>query len=260
MNEYRSIELSIRKGCPVRCSYCPQSVYAKADRGKKTVLSPEDLKVVLENVRSSPCEVFVAGFAEPLAVDHWLELLTICDQCEWVPKVVLFTTGYKLVDEQIVTLSKLRKVRFNFHVGAMTNFDEHLKPRLAVIAQHLEHVAFRLVGAVDKETRKLLRSHHFKVLFQPITTRAGNLGVKELVKEPVTCDHMGGMKRPVVLPDGTALACTNDYGCELKIGNLIEQRWEELDFQKVVELQKSPCGAPCFRGCHLARPARALFL
>jgi hypothetical protein len=64
---------------------------------------------------------------------------------------------------------------------------------------------------------------------------------------------MEGEKRPVVMPDGSVFACCNDFGCELSIGNLLIQKWGDLDFEKVKSLQRDPKSySLCFRGCHLA--------
>ena len=43
-HNYRSIELNLRIGCPINCSYCPQSKFLKSDYGKNKTLSVDYLK------------------------------------------------------------------------------------------------------------------------------------------------------------------------------------------------------------------------
>ena len=111
----------------------------------------------------------------------------------------------------------------------------------------------------DLQLEELLKNKGIELKFQPIINRAGNLssvGENELeeimITSPVTCPRVTDAKRPVILPDGTALACANDYSCELKIGNLLYSTWNNLDFNSVAKMQKKPCNMPCFKNCHYA--------
>lgn len=261
---YRSIELNLKVGCPISCNYCPQDKFLNSDYGNKRKLSNDDFKIILNNATSSEnmIEVFFAGFSEPLSCDNWFELLNICELNYLVVRFVLFTTGYKISEDNIKLLSNFKKIKINFHVGKkvnMINFDENIWNKLHLIKEFLPNVVFLEVGRELEEFKtinNLLDQYGLNYQFQKIINRAGNLKTEEFVnlEYPVTCEKMNEKKRPVVLPDGTVLACSNDYGCEMKIGNLLHQTWDELDFKKIIDLQKNcKSGLPCFRSCHLAK-------
>jgi len=265
---YRSIEMNLRIGCPINCNYCPQSTLLNSDYGTKKVLSLDDFSIILNNASfpNNSIEVFFAGFSEPLAIADWFKMCEMCENHPNTTKLEIFTTGYKITLDQIKGLSNFKKLALNIHVGDkkdMPNFDEQIWDKLDSIKKYIPHATFWEVGFELKEfedINKKLDSYGLHHKFQEIISRAGNLKSVGLIqlsykKENygVTCSKMNKIKRPVILPDGTALACTNDYGCEMKIGNLINQTWDELNFQKIIDMQRnSNSGLPCFRGCHYA--------
>lgn len=271
---YRSIEMNLRVGCPIRCNFCPQSTFLNSDCGTKKVLSAEDFRVILDNAsyQNAPIEVYFAGMSEPLAIPNWFELCQIAQSHPLVTYFSIFTTGYKITVEQIKALGQLNKLYLNVHVGDrqdMPGFDEEIWDKLWAIKKYIPLVHFEEVAFdVSKftEINKKLDQHGLKYHFQPIISRAGNLesvGQVQLSHKKsncaVTCDKVHEKKRPVILPDGTALACCNDYGCELKIGNLLHQKWDELDYKKIIAMQKNADSElPCFRDCHLAVKDKSL--
>lgn len=265
MQEYRSIELNVKVGCPVACLYCPQDKFVKSDFGSKRLLQIDDLKKILNNLTSNEvkAEVFFAAMSEPFSHKDCVELIEECHNNKLITRVVIFTTGYHLSEEKIERLSCLEKLKVNFHIGkkeTMPNFDNNIWSKFKIIKKMLPNSDFINVGFEKNiELEKHLKDQEIELKFQPIISRAGNLSVvgdqsisQIFTKNPVTCPRVNNIKRPVILPDGTALACANDYSCELKIGNLLNSKWEDLDFEKIQKLQKKPCNLPCFRDCHYA--------
>lgn len=267
-HNYRSIELNLRIGCPINCSYCPQSKFLKSDYGKNKTLSVDYLKRIIDNATEDKhlIEVYFAGFSEPLALKDWRNLVSLCEATELVYRYVIFTTGYQITEDDLIFLANCKKVHVNFHVGEKTmmpNFDDSIWQKLGLIKKYLPNSCFLEVGFNEKDFEGInekLNKHKLNHKFQEIISRSGNLQSVGLIQlnvkkslHPVTCDKLHEKKRPVVLPDGTALACTNDYGCEMKIGNLYESKWSSLDFERIINLQKN-CSSdlPCFRDCHFA--------
>lgn len=252
---YRSIELNLMTSCPIQCPYCPQNITVSSYIGQKTNLEIKDLDTILNNATSqnSPIEVFFSGFSEPLASKNWLEMVLLCHENNLVRKVVVFTTGYQLQSKEIKLLSELNKFRFNFHISKNK---KTLLPQLDAISHYLPNSVFRGVGTNEHELdeiREVLTRYKLNFLFQKIIFRAGNVGEKESINHPVTCCKTETERRPIIMPDGTTLICSNDYGCEMPIGNLIKQKWETLRFQNIKNLQNDPnSNIPCFRKCHLA--------
>lgn len=272
---YRSIEFNLRIGCPIACSYCPQSLFLNSKPSEEKFFNKENFLKILENASfpNSTLEVFFAGMSEPLSEKKWIEYAEICENNHNVSKLFVFTTGYKITQEDIKTISNLKKINIYFHVNEnkyMKNFDENIWNKLPIIKKYLPNSIFFLVGFDIKEFDIIvsrLRYHDLRWTFQKIISRSGNLksvGEKHLHykkdKCMVTCEKMNEFKRPVVHPDGTALACCNDYGCEMKIGNLLKQKWNELDFQKIINMQRDyNSNLPCFRDCHFAKKYKKIF-
>lgn len=265
MQEYRSIELNVKVGCPVACLYCPQDKFTKSDFGSKRSLQRDDLKKILDNLTydSTSSEVFFAGMSEPFSHNQCIDLIEDCNNHSFINRVVVFTTGYKITEEQIEKLANFRKIKLNLHIGkkdTMPNFDDKILGKLINIKEKLPNSDFINVGFErNYELESHLEQQGIELKFQQIISRAGNLSsvgdkiiYEKTIKSPVTCPRVNDIKRPVILPDGTALACANDYSCELKIGNLLNATWEHLDFEKIRKLQKNPCNLPCFRDCHYA--------
>jgi len=272
MTEYRSIELNVKIGCPIGCLYCPQDKFVKANIDTKRLLSQENLEAIINNLTFGKqlAKVFFAGMSEPFSHEKCVDFIEYCSNHKYITNVIVFTTGYRLTDEKIQRLSKIKKLKMNFHVGEkekMPNFDDKILNKIDQIKKSIKNCDFINVGF---EKNSKLENHLQKIgvnlKFQPIISRSGNLEAvgdqtidKKFTNCAVTCPRVSNVKRPVILPDGTALACANDYSCELTIGNLITSVWDDLDFDRIARLQKIPCDLPCFRDCHLATKSRPEF-
>lgn len=258
-NDFRGndVELTLTAVCNVMCVYCPQKILRQAVKrsgGIPTNMSMETFSAILGNIRR-PIVTF-AGFSEPFQNPRCMDMVEVASQS--YPFVVFYSTGAYATDDDLERLAKLPNVRKTWHLdtpnkaGDMpglkikaTNFIEKIK---AMENSHMMVVG-KDAGAEDGARK------------DRIITRAGNTekqaGKKpELVDYPVRCRMVNRRKRPVVLPDGTAVACCNDYGLELVVGNLARQRYEDLDYSWLIEKMQTPQDIPCFRGCNRAKRRR----
>jgi organic radical activating enzyme len=272
----RSVEFNVRIGCPIRCGYCPQHKVINSGYEIKT-LTLEVLSKVLTNASNNKAQLHVvfSGHSEPMSVPNWLELLEHAHSLSYVSKIVMFSTGYKLDDTAIYRLSSLNKLNVVWHIGKkdlMPGLDESFVSKIPLVKELMPSSKFVCVGLEDDfdELRQIVKSVGAELTFDKVINRAGNLEVvtrcddvaKHVIplgfvrkhSTAVTCRYMNEFKRPVVMPDGTTLACPNDYGSDLVIGNLYNQTWEELDFNRVVALQRSCPDVICKKGCHQAIP------
>jgi organic radical activating enzyme len=281
--EYRSVEFNLRIGCPVRCGYCPQDKVIKT--GYKTKVTSYDtfVKVINNTVEGNhPIDVILSGHSEPMSVDHWFNLLSHANNHDFVKSVVMFSTGYKLTEFMINRLASISKLKVIWHLGdkdLMPGFDSTFLDKIHIVCKALPKSKFVCVGLEDNfdHIRRIVEGAGAELKFDKVINRAGNLeavsnyDTKELIpleviktkelitlgvikkgRSAVTCRYVNNFKRPVVMPDGTALVCPNDYGSDLVIGNLERQTWSELDFNKVMELQAKDPDVICKRGCHQA--------
>jgi len=271
---YRSVEFNVRIGCPIRCGYCPQNKVISSGYETK-ILTLDVLSKVLINAAkgSSGIDVVFSGHSEPMSVPNWLELLEYSHSQTYVNKVVMFSTGYKLDDASIYRLSALNKLNIVWHIGnkdLMPGFDEGFLSKIPLVCSALPRSKFVCVGLEDNfnDLRSIVESAGFELTFDKVINRAGNLefvtqscsdekkllplGFVKKLSQPVSCRYVTNFKRPVVMPDGTTLVCPNDYGSDLVIGNLTTQSWNELDFNRVINLQKTCDDVICKKGCHQA--------
>jgi len=272
-DQQRTIELSVLATCPVRCAYCPQDVLRAATRARHLTASMtvDTLSAVLRNAADGDARglrVSFAGFTEPFKHPHATELVAVCDAFPGVQRIVIFTTGEGLTTTDIDRLATFGKLaRVTFHVdafgGPQRALADNLWPLLPAIVGKLKKTEFTMIWDTATPSEVLEVERHlrpFGVVFgQRVPhSRSGNIARLTGTTRgtlPVTCPKMQEAKAPVVLPDGSCVACANDYGLTLPIGNLRDQTWSELNFADVVRQQSDPSsGAICFCDCNLARP------
>jgi organic radical activating enzyme len=275
MIEYRSVEFNVRIGCPIRCGYCPQDKVINTGYSTKT-LSLDTLSKVLVNASKgvTSIDVIFSGHSEPFSVPNWYDLISHSHNLLFVRRVIIFSTGYRLSEEDIRKLSLFKKLSMVWHLGdkdLMPGVDESFISKLPLVHSLMPKSKFVCIGLEDTfdRIRKVTDSIGAELKFDKVINRAGNLEAvtnhetKQLIslgmikKETgaVTCRYVNEYRRPVVMPDGTTLVCPNDYGSDLIIGNLANQEWRELDFNKIRNLQSSCSEVICKRGCHQAVPA-----
>lgn len=274
MDEDRVIEVSLLKSCPVGCEYCPQDVLRHASRAAGVTqgqMTPETLSDIVRNAASGVPGVTVAfsGFSEPFKHPRAADMMELCERSPYVRRIAVYTTGEGLQAPDVERVGRLSKlVKFTVHIDAFGGPQRTLSGQ---IWQHLPQIArcvrqavvLMVRDSVDLKQIALVSEHvkQFGIPFGTSTAISRSANILRLVRTgesstAVTCDKMGKSKAPVVLPDGTCVACCNDYGLTLPLGNLARQTWTELDFDSVIRKQRDPSsGAICFRDCHFARPA-----
>ena len=246
----RSIELSVVKGCPVRCSYCPQERLRNATpSGVGGLMSQSVARVVMNNARADL--VVFAGFVEPTAHPQWVDLVN--DALDRSRRVKLHTTTFKLTAAHVEGLAACRRVDKQVHVTRRTLSNVlELTPLIRELWPAAEWVAFDR-SLEDEEGLAELFAGPLQKLWPH--SRAANVTTLDATRDgpvgrPVACPKVQNERMPVVLPDGSAYACCQDYGLELPIGNLAEQDWDELDFDALSRRMLDPSNdLPCHRGC-----------
>jgi len=260
----RELELSLLKACPVRCAYCPQDLLIAVSRD---MLSPRmtavTLAQVIENASAGmkdgeQLQVHWAGFTEPIKHPGFLSLLLLVDGFRTVSDHVLYTTGEGITEDIVWCVAQL-PVAVSFHIDPRMEGDVWPLIDSGLIRRVLPKAWYNVVAAVSSRSKRaeIRRRVGGKVKFSRCISRAANIDRSKAAVThdcEVTCVSVGKRKRPVVIPDGTAVACCNDYGLKLKLGNLAEQTWNQLDYSDVLERQKHPCvDSICHTDCHKAK-------
>lgn len=267
----RSLELSLLKTCPVKCIYCPQPLLQWASKNVKESMMPlGKFDALLSNVSEGwhDIELHFAGFTEPLKHRDWKQFVLAAHLNDYVKKIVIYSTGEGLRKGDIEFLSEMPKLtEVNWHLadaphvmakgnGDFWDFLPEIKARMKydckviLVGDHVDNeklIRSRLEGLNVEIGRQVSRS--FNLQRQVGMLHEGN-------NRAVTCEKVRRHKMPVVLPDGTAVVCCNDYGLDFPLGNLFEQPWSELDYGEVLRQQaKSSSNCICHTDCHYARRA-----
>jgi len=275
----RRLELTVKLGCPVGCSYCPQQLLAQATVSHSIrLLTAGNLDRIIDNCTDDQhnLEVHFSGFCEPFAHPDILGLMGACEARANVERIVMYSTGIGATPADIKAMGSLEKLRGKVFW--------HVRPGAAIvdlipaIAEHLPNSEFSMVGSNCSRTDRrrveealavakaagVSEATGLNLKKSRQGTRAGNVTLQEtgqppetIARHPVCCDRVGESSMPVVLPSGATIACCMDYGGELAIGNLLIDRWEKLDFARILDLQQHPnTDCICFRGCRFAKPAK----
>ena len=215
-------------------------------------MTAETLSVVLDNASDGQSlGVHFAGFTEPMLHPEVAALAKQCVDHPHVSYVQLRSTGEGLTQEKLAALAQL-PLEVIWHASPQAK--GALMKHLEVVRWLMPESKIHYVGDELEDQSNELAGMGIDVSRGREVTRAGNLREVNPVDYPVTCKKVGRRKMPVVLPDGSCVACCNDYGLTLPIGNLAEHTWSELQYETVRKQQSDPgCGAICFNRCHFAK-------
>lgn len=251
-DKLHALELSLTIGCRLDCLYCPQklllSKYYSNDKGRKSELSFDDFKIVLDKVQEGATISF-CGMSEPFHNKSCADM--ICYAYEKGYKISLLTT---LVGMTKADFDKIKDISFDSFVlhipdaEGHSHFeitDEYLQ-LLSLVNGQINIDYYSCHGTVSPVVKDMLSKEKYAGI--SLGDRAGNLDLKKDVKKEntkqgiIACYHgseaqIGGWA-PVMFPDGSLVLCCQDYGMKHVLGNLITQLWSEIcegeEYQKFV--------------------------
>ena len=231
-----ALEISTCIGCKLNCKYCPQNTLISAYTSKKYKMSIEDFKKALSNVIDGGSITF-SGMAETFQNRNTASMIKYAYDLGY--RVSLFTT---LVDMTKDDLEKIRDVKFSnivLHIpdennNAHFDFSDEWLGIFRAFNDVFPIRYYSCHGQVHPQVRSILKRDVY--IESMIHNRAGLIKDKELKTYhhvgKITCT--GGIQgsvagfTPIMLPDGTLVACCNDYGLTLVIGNLLEQDYGQI--------------------------------
>ncbi len=238
------IEITTAMGCRLNCRFCPQKKlleeYKKTENPNKTVMTLEDFKGILSQVYENGIITF-SGMSETFENEE--ASLMIREAYERGFKLQLFTTLQGMSDKDFDILKGVKFQMIVLHIP-----DEEENSKFVIDEEYLEHLQ-RFISEYDILYYFCHGNVHPLVsnIINPktpidseIKNRAGNLKEEELQeyhwdKGRIVCTgtifNTNGAASgwtPLLLPNGTLLACCNDYGLELILGNLYNESWEKI--------------------------------
>lgn len=238
------IEITTTMGCRLNCRFCPQKrlleEYKKTENPNKTSMTVEDFKGVLSQVYENGIITF-SGMSETFQNKE--ASLMMREAYEQGFKLQLFTTLQGMSDEDFENLKGV-----NFQMIVLHIPDEEENSKFVIDKEYLEHLQrfiseynilyYSCHGEVHPLVRDIINPK--TPIASEMKNRAGNLTEEKLEeyhwdKGRIVCTgaifNTNGTASgwtPLLLPNGTLLACCNDYGLELILGNLYKESWENI--------------------------------
>lgn len=268
-DKLNAIEISTVIGCKLDCEYCPQQLlvgkYYEKSRQRK--LSFQDFKTILSRIEPGGIISF-CGFSEPFHNEACADMIVYAYEQGY--SVCLLTT---LVGMRREDYEKIKNVKFDSFVLHIP--DEEKRSKFVITEEYLELVklvneniritCYSCHGTVHSSMKGIIDEEKFAGI--SLTSRAGNLEGEQFEavekKGKIMCYHSAGIDMwmplwmPVVCPDGTLVLCCQDYGMEHRLGNLIEQSWDEIRegevYKKLIHAMEDDTVDVLCRKCEMAR-------
>lgn len=231
------VEFSLVDHCVNQCRYCPQDVLKANYIGTKT-LSLEKYKLMVDKLPRS-C-ISIAGFSEPFSNKDCIEMI---DYVRNKHIVIVYTSLIGMTLEMYQRLRRMPHVRgLTVHVpdkegNTKVNITEEYKEVLKYIVQNPPgpwcKFDFSLHGS--QVHPDILSIVNIKPFFR-IHDRAGTLQTDDCTVHKVhwqsgaiQCSNgFSAIESGIIMPNGNVHLCCMDFGLKYKLGNLLDQSWEEI--------------------------------
>lgn len=268
-----ALELSLTIGCRLDCLYCPQklllSKYYGTDKGRKSKLSFQDFKTVLEKVQEG-AGISFCGMSEPFHNEECADMIAYAYEKGY--KISLNTTLVGMRKEDFEKIKNVRFDSFILHIpdkegNAKFPITEEYLSLLRLVEENINVNYYSCHGTVSDAVTEIINPAKYAGI--ALGDRAGNLdGVSHISKMGgvITCYHGSESQIsgwiPVMFPDGSLVLCCMDYGMKHVLGNLIIQSWDEImegeEYRKFAEGLKNDSVDILCRKCGDAREVSRL--
>jgi hypothetical protein len=200
-----SLEITTNIGCPNRCDkYCPQEVIINKYSGER-LMSMATFKSICSNTPKSVRFIF-SGFSEPFANPLCVDFIEMAAANHHA--VLVNSTLWGLDSEKVERLSKIRFSRFTVHIP-----DGKILKNIAY--SNYKDTFFDLCRSIPN-LNFMTMNEHFKSNLHEHTAR----NILPKAKSFGYCERFSSELAPVILPNGDAYLCCQDWALRHHIGNL----------------------------------------
>jgi len=283
-----NLEITSVIGCPVMCSFCPQTSliknfkYQNSFNYENKVLTFEKFKSVLDKLPTW-VDIHFSGMAEPYASPDCSKMIEYTMSKNHKLCVYSTLVGAKKEDLDLLSIVPFdNKYKLVIHLP-----DDENNFKAKVSDEYIENIRYFLNlaniqkgiinGSVDfmSMSRKGLTHPKIKDLIPKnlssfiAISRAGNLSKEKEMFEgqkitnrkngSIFCSAAPYLNHNVLLPNGDVVLCCMDYSIEHKIGNLFEQTYEEIfkseKLKSIFDMMKNDDNTNSLlcRNCELAK-------
>ncbi len=228
--------------CRMVCDYCPQKPLAKNyPKSGSDELSYENF---IKMVDKSPQYIHIhfSGFTEPFLNEAAPSMIAYAALRR---PVHIYTTLYGLTIrglEQIAMQTQFERVRFHLpDAGGRMKLPidrRYLNVLDLVFSPHsnvfdAKKVDFVCVGDLHPDVKKIVEKNGAMSMWAGLglNSRAQNVSVggkKVSVAGPITCKKHPKLRESIIMPNGDVQLCCSDFGLDEKIGNLLDQEYDEI--------------------------------
>jgi hypothetical protein len=207
------LEFTLAVGCPVQCKrYCPQEVFLQKYGNNPRMLSFNAFKQILYDVPTNVTLNF-AGFCEPFVNPDFSRMAEYAYNKGYNLQVA--TTLYGAKSSDIDRLLDLEYQVFCIHMrdGKVVNFQ---------LTPEYQDNFFRVIEGVPNVVFTIMNG-----LFSSNNRENVTRGVLPKPKAVGFCQKLI-TPQFVVLPNGDAFLCCQDFGLKHKMGNLFTEAYAEI--------------------------------
>ena len=271
LNE-QHLEITTMIGCKVACVYCPQDKISHRYFGGDRMMKFDDFEIYMEKV---PRHVVVhfTGFAEAFLNPRCTDMIEYA--ADRGHPIFISTTLAGITRADIRRLSKLKYYQFQIHLPSVEK-----AMNLAINDEYFSLLADLVTAGVITDFHfhgdevhpvvgAWLRQHAVDFMEFQLQDRAGNLNTGKVTARMSTpiraAVNPGGKLRcdriyqNVLLPNGDVVLCCMDWSAEYVLGNLKQDRFEDLyrseTFQRVLRGLRKPGADLLCRTCTEAQSA-----
>ena len=283
-----TLEITTMIGCPLKCTFCPQSglkeAYIKTNEPNikdLKYLTLENFKKILDKVPDH-VRIDFSGMAEPWANPECTEMVRYTLECGF--KVAIFTTLYGMSEKDCdVVLSLLRKHKdqvemlclhlpdANGNMRGWKHFQEWENILVKFLAFGKENIIKRFrVMTMDGSGRIHNSLQHLNIKLKSWNghSRAGSLDHNEandqsfFIQQPnhetqVFCSATPFYDHNVLLPNGDVVLCCMDYNLKHIIGNLLKQNYYEMFLGDTLNNLRADNMKPGYSNCSICKSCDA---
>ncbi len=252
----KALEITVKIGCPVACSLCPQSKIKAAYSGERE-FTLENFGVILSKVPKD-CQIDFSGMTEPLIhpfAGTMIEMVSLAGF-----ESVLFTTLVGLNPAKVNAIKNANLKQIRIHVPdekAMVIPDDKWIALHDLFLTTGKQATYMAMGPMTNKVAAYMAGLGLNVELPTMLSRVGNLGWNDAgrpLKGRITCAADRYFQN-VVLPNGQVVGCCHLYSMEIILGNLLTESYDKIH-ERAVEWSKDlnpPENSPC-RACAWAKP------
>jgi hypothetical protein len=213
-SDKKYVEITTVIGCPVGCKkYCPQEVLTKRYGNENKILTITTFEMILKNTPKNVHFIFGA-FSESLVNQNCVKFMQMASNAGH--GIAINTTLYGATDETIEELKKLKYDYFSVHMPDGKVMKEPQTP-------NYRNNFFTLLQSISNLSMMTMNSQ-----FETNNRENVVRGLAKKIRPYGYCIKFNDNIQPVIMPNGDAYLCCQDFGLRHKVGNLASESYEKI--------------------------------